>query len=333
LREKALEDPATQAALLRVYREMELEPRLLQLLQEAASLAGTRRGWTVVPSEEPGGAAAIHGLPGSADKGEPSAAGGLDDLPSWKDAELELDGEGRFGGVGPLVAFAVQGDAGPPAALLLIPNAPPIPALARERVRHFLELARGAVAQSLKLRAVRSLVILDDTAACYNRRYFDQFLQEELARATRFRAPLSLIFFDMDNLKQVNNLLGHSMGSRTLWEVSSRVRAKVRKFDKLFRFGGDEFCIVLPETEWHGALEVAERVREAIAGRNFLVRETPGGEGIRMTASFGISSFPLHSRSKEELVVRADRAMQQVKAGPKNSIGVAELAGEPRAGV
>jgi diguanylate cyclase (GGDEF)-like protein len=324
------EDPATLAALLRVHGELELEPRLRQLLQEVLGLAGTTRGWVVVPSEEPGGEATVQ----AAEAGdEPALAGALDDLAQWTEAEREFGGDDRFGGVGPVLAIPVRAETGPAVALLLVSDAPRLSAATRERVRRLLHLARGAVGQSMKVRAVRALVILDDTAACYNRRYFDQFLQEELARATRFRAPLSLIFFDMDNLKQVNNLLGHSMGSRTLWEVSSRVRAKIRKFDKLFRFGGDEFCIVLPETEWHGALEVAERVREAIAGENFLIPETPGGEGIRMTASFGISSFPLHARSKEELVQRADRAMQQIKAGPKNSIGVAELVGDPRAGV
>ncbi|HEX5042024.1 MAG TPA: GGDEF domain-containing protein [Candidatus Polarisedimenticolaceae bacterium] len=329
--EERIEDPATLAALLRVHGELELEPRLRRLLQEVLSLAGRDRGWVVTPSEEPGGPPAVQAL--GSEGAEPATAGALDDLETWTEEERPFDGEGRLGGVGPLLAFPVRGERGPAAALLLVPDAPPLSREVRGRVRRLLALARVAVGQSLKLQAVRALVILDDTAACYNRRYFEQFLQEELARATRFRAPLSLIFFDMDNLKQVNNLLGHTMGSRTLWEVSSRVRGKVRKFDKLFRFGGDEFCIVLPETEWHGALEVAERVREAIASRNFLIPEVPGGEGIRVTASFGISSFPLHARSKEELVVRADRAMQQIKSGPKNSIGVSELVGDPRAGV
>ena len=93
------------------------------------------------------------------------------------------------------------------------------------------------------------------------------------------------------------------MGSRTLLEVSERVRGKIRKFDKLFRFGGDEFCIVLPETEWHGAMEVAERVREAIsAARSSRASARRLTAAQPMTASFGIASFPLHARTKEELV-------------------------------
>lgn len=186
------------------------------------------------------------------------------------------------------------------------------------------ERVRPAVANAMSVRAIRELTIRDDTAACFNRRYFEEFIVEELARANRFKAPMSLIFFDMDNLKEVNTRFGHGAGSRALLEVSQRVRTKVRKFDKVFRFGGDEFCIVLPETEWHGALEVAERVREAIASRPLLSDLDLPVPGVAMTASFGIASFPLHARTKEDLVQRSDRAMQSIKMTLKNGIAVAE---------
>jgi len=196
-----------------------------------------------------------------------------------------------------------------------------------ERFAQLTEQARAAVGNALKLLSMRELVIKDDTANCFNRRHFEEFLPEELSRASRFHSPVSLIFLDMDNLKQVNTAHGHSMGSRTLHEVSVRVRAKIRRFDKLFRFGGDEFCIVLPETEWHGALEVAERVRDEIAKKPLLLRELPDVGGVRMSASLGIASFPLHARTREELVQAADRAMQQIKKGTKNAIGIAEIIG------
>lgn len=196
-----------------------------------------------------------------------------------------------------------------------------------ERIGSLVDLVRPALSNAVYVATVRELVIKDDTAACFNRRHFEESLPEELSRARRFRSPVSLIFLDMDNLKQVNNEHGHSMGSRTLWEVSARVRAKVRKFDKLFRFGGDEFCIVLPETEWHGAFEVAERVREAIASRPFLEPELGAGKGVGMTASLGVASFPLHARDQRELVRAADKAMQKVKNDTKNAIGIAEISG------
>jgi len=194
-----------------------------------------------------------------------------------------------------------------------------------ERMGRFLEMTRPAVDNALRVLSMRDLVIKDDTAQCFNRRHFEESLPEELARSSRYRSPLSLIFLDMDNLKEVNTLHGHAMGSQTLYEVSVRVRSKIRKFDKLFRFGGDEFCIVLPETEWHGALEVAERVRDAISTKPFLVREVNEGKGVSMSASLGIASFPLHARSRATLIQRADRAMQKIKKTTKNAIGISEI--------
>lgn len=215
------------------------------------------------------------------------------------------------------------GDGLPVAALLVVdPRRQPAP-----HVDALCALVRPALANAIQVRAIRELTIRDDTAECFNRRHFEEFLLEELARANRFKTPMSLIFFDMDNLKQINNRFGHAVGSRTLLEVSRRVRVKIRKFDKLFRFGGDEFCIVLPETEWHGAVEVAERSREAISARPLLLGPLGADRAPRMTASFGIASFPLHARTKEDLVVKADRAMQSVKNSTKNAIAVAELDG------
>ncbi|MEE8412265.1 MAG: GGDEF domain-containing protein [Acidobacteriota bacterium] len=199
------------------------------------------------------------------------------------------------------------------------------------RLDELFEHARSAVGHALLVVGLRRLIIKDDTAACFNRRYFEEFLPEELSRAARFHSPVSLIFLDMDNLKEVNTLHGHSMGSQTLLEVSRRIRNRIRKFDKLFRFGGDEFCIVLPETEWHGAVEVAERVREAIVSSTFLQKEIGGG-GIGMTASLGIAAFPLHARTQKDLITMADRAMQQVKKMSKNAVGIAEKTGEDEDG-
>jgi len=91
-----MEDPATLAALLRVYRELELEPRLRQLGQEILSLVGSDRGWVVSPSEEPGGTPALQSL--GAGGAEPAMTGALEDLEGWTDQEREFAGEGRFGG-------------------------------------------------------------------------------------------------------------------------------------------------------------------------------------------------------------------------------------------
>lgn len=324
-------DPALQEALLSVFRHVELSLQLQELLRRAAGWAGAAAGWAFVPDPEAPPKLTLAGTyPADPPPPEHVPEFTAEVLRGWAPGEERIyPGLGPPESPGAVLALGVGPERGDAVALLFLSTASPPGEAGRSRARSLVSLAAPAVTNALQLRAIRELVIQDDTADCFNRRHFNAFLQEELARATRFRAPLSLIFFDMDNLKEVNKRFGHSMGSRTLWEVSSRVRGKIRKFDKLFRFGGDEFCIVLPETEWHGGLEVAERAREAIAGCNFLMPESEDGKGIRMTASFGIASFPLHARTNEELVQRADRAMQQIKNGTKNSIGIAEIAGVP----
>lgn len=200
--------------------------------------------------------------------------------------------------------------------LLLDPASGP----GQERARSLARECGPAVRAALTVRDLKDLMIRDDTADCYNRRYFDEHLSGEVARALRFGGRLAIIFLDMDNLKDVNTRHGHTAGSQVLYEASVRINRSIRAVDKLFRFGGDEFCIVLPETDAAGAGEVAERVRRALADEPFLA-ETVGGEV--MTASLGVSAYPDHGRSAGELVEAADRAMRAVKEERKNAIAVA----------
>jgi two-component system cell cycle response regulator len=161
-------------------------------------------------------------------------------------------------------------------------------------------------------------VIKDDQTESYNRRHLDSFLAEEVERARRYGTVLSLIFLDLDNLKEINSLYGHAAGSRSLRELARRLMLAVRGSDKLFRYGGDEFCVVLPETDAVGALELAERLRQTIASRPFELE----GREVSLTASFGLACFPLHGDSPASLLAAADRAMSRVKHSGKNSIGV-----------
>ena len=178
-----------------------------------------------------------------------------------------------------------------------------------------------ALLNALLVERYRELIIKDDQTESYNRRYFDRFLSEEVYRAHRYRTSLSLIFLDMDNLKEINNRYGHSMGSKALREVSRRLVSEIRGSDKLFRYGGDEFCVVLPETDLRGACDLSERLRASLASRSFLVDDTPG---MLLTASFGVASYPDHARTSLGLIKCADKAMQKVKLAGKNSIGVSE---------
>jgi len=336
-------DPVLLGATLEVHRQIELDRQLRALLTHGIEWCGAWGGLALGPGQETKALSVLASV-------ATETAGKLPGLRTvdrsavreWLGDRVNVfDGLGPFAAIAALEPEPVPGvsvgiPTGNPggewntALILLADSAPPTEGL--ERLAQLVDSTRAAVEHGLVVRAIRDLVIRDDTAQCFNRRYFETNLPEELARAARFHAALSLIFLDMDNLKQVNQRHGHAMGSRTLLEVSRRIRAKIRRFDKLFRFGGDEFCIVLPETEWHGALEVAERVQDAISGKPFLVNELKDKAGSPMTASLGIASYPLHARTQGDLVELADRAMQRIKNGTKNSIGVTDICGEQHDG-
>ena len=173
--------------------------------------------------------------------------------------------------------------------------------------------------------SLRDLVIRDDTADCYNRRYLDHSLEDEVERARRFGGRLALIFLDMDNLKDVNTNHGHAAGSRVLYEASLRIGASVRSIDRLFRYGGDEFVVLLPGTGLNGARAVAERVRRELAARPF---ELTSGAIASLTASAGVAAWPEHGPTGRKVVEAADAAMRVVKRAGKNAVGVAPESGE-----
>ncbi len=331
-------EPEFASSLLALYGALEFEAFLVRLARSTQQFSGADSAILLAPGEERKSAIPL-ATTWTTDDRRLAALRPID-IPGYRRL---AQGDGEISvGFGPLaslfhewpepepaasMALPVEGSGGDLGAvlLLLFGSAPAAPVI--ERLRRWLERVRGPMGNALQVRALRELVIKDDTAHCFNRRYFETSLPEELARASRFQTALSLIFLDMDNLKEVNKRHGHAMGSRTLAEVSRRIRSKIRRFDRLFRFGGDEFCVLLPETEWHGAIEVAERVRDTIARQPFLADDVNDG-GIRMTASLGIASFPLHARTERELVEQADRAMQRIKNGTKNSIGIAEILGD-----
>jgi len=129
-----------------------------------------------------------------------------------------------------------------------------------------------------------------------------------------------VIFLDLDGFKNVNDQHGHLAGSGTLTEVGRILAQGVRESDILARYGGDEFVVVLPETPAAGALVIAERLRRSLEEHHFLQ-----GEGIaaRLSASFGVASYPEHALTPEGLIQKADQAMYRVKERDKNGIEVA----------
>lgn len=166
----------------------------------------------------------------------------------------------------------------------------------------------------------RDLAMRDDLTKAFNRRFFESYLDEEIERTRRYGSVFSIIFLDLDDLKSINNRHGHLAGSRVLQEVARRILLAVRTIDKVVRFGGDEFCIILPETDKDQATSVAMRVRKSMSQSS--LRIDPDIE-VDITASFGIASYPNHALTKEGLIRQADEAMYRVKSTTKNAIGVA----------
>ena len=171
--------------------------------------------------------------------------------------------------------------------------------------------------------------ILDSLTGLYNRLYLMQKLKEEIKKAHRFRQPLSLIFTDIDFFKQVNDRFGHSAGDQVLSEFSDVLRKSIREYDLACRFGGEEFVILLPETDSENANLLAERLREKTVANLFCAKNLR----IRLTASFGVSSlsdFDDETISNlgdeglnilaENLINWADNALYQAKNAGRNRV-------------
>jgi diguanylate cyclase (GGDEF)-like protein len=172
------------------------------------------------------------------------------------------------------------------------------------------------------------LATTDDLTKLFNFRHFDKSLDHEINRVERYGSELSLIFFDMDYFKQVNDNHGHLMGSRVLVEVAHILVKSLRNVDIISRYGGDEFVIMLPETSVKTALRITQRLQRSIMEHRFLSDDELS---LQLTASFGISGFPEHAKSKKDLIRLADQAMYHAKNTGRNRICVAEstLTGEP----
>ena len=156
----------------------------------------------------------------------------------------------------------------------------------------------------------RKLADRDPLTGFYNHRFLHERLGEEVIRAQRGRQPLSVLMLDLDDFKLVNDTFGHLFGDRVLTWTAELIRSTLRGSDIPARYGGDEFAIILPETDANDARSAAERILEAFRERAF-VGEQRGP--VPIAASIGVATFPADGRTATDLIAAADRALYHVK--------------------
>lgn len=168
-----------------------------------------------------------------------------------------------------------------------------------------------AVENSQLYKLTKHLSITDELTGMYNYRYLQQRLDDEIERARRYGRSLSLLMLDVDDFKLCNDTYGHLAGDVALAEIGEVLRDSVRDSDVACRYGGEEFAIVLPETDAEGALVVAEKVREAIGTHAFADKE--GRRTVTLTVSIGLASYPRSAADREDLLRQADDALYHAK--------------------
>jgi diguanylate cyclase (GGDEF)-like protein len=185
------------------------------------------------------------------------------------------------------------------------------------------EINQGLVALTLLPLALayRSLAIpglveatrIEPKTGLYNMRHFQSVLSQELHRAGRFNRPVAVLMIDVDHLREINTTRGHLAGDRALKAVAGSLQAATREYDVAARFGGDEFCVVLPETELEGALVVAERIRNQVER---------AATDPKVTVSVGVATHRGGGTTPEALIALADRAAYRAKFSGRNSVAM-----------
>ncbi len=176
------------------------------------------------------------------------------------------------------------------------------------------------------LEALRLLATRDELTGLPNRREYDRILSEEVERACRFGMPLGLVVIDLDRFKSVNDTYGHPAGDQVLKEAARRIFGAIRTVDRAARIGGEEFALVLVQTDPAAALEVARRAIAAVANGPIRAAE---GLMLEVTASAGVADLHADAGSPAELFNAADRALYMAKARGRNRV---VAAGDARAG-
>ncbi len=170
-----------------------------------------------------------------------------------------------------------------------------------------------------ELEKLKEKTIIDELTQILNRRGIMEFLTREYARSKRFKSPLSVLMIDIDDFKKVNDTYGHTVGDKVLKTIAQILKTKLRATDVVGRYGGEEFLVVLPETDLQAALTVAEKLRTEVAKKTFKYKD----QVFKVTISLGAAQLK-EGESIEELINRADQALYTSKRSGKNRTTLAK---------
>lgn len=187
-------------------------------------------------------------------------------------------------------------------------------------VTHFAAIERDVTAEVRREKRLRELALTDELTELPNRRAFDRELQREYARHRRYGSRFSLMMFDIDHFKEVNDTYGHPIGDRVIESLGDLCRQHFRNQDVIARIGGEEFAVILPETGLDGAMQVAERFRSLVEQSAFLFEDI----SLRITISIGVTTTNGGESSAAEILRVVDDAMYEAKESGRNRVCSAE---------